>query len=150
MSESIKKIVSLDDIERRHIASHIDPYWQWIRLVVSLATGALTVLVSLQGHYVPKSPQLPWLLVLVWAALALSIATGLLALTWAHRGPLIAAYQLRRIRQQHGDVYAAAWVKRGLGRSPSALHRWSVRVMTASFLVGLFALCWFSAVNLLR
>ncbi|MHB8947534.1 MAG: hypothetical protein ACYC4S_00535 [Rhodoferax sp.] len=149
MTESTRKNVTLDDIERRHVSNHHDPYWQWVRLVVSLATGALTVLVTLQGHYVPKAPLMPWMLVFAWGALALSIAAGLLALTWAHRGPLTAASNLRKIRNQHGDAYAVAWVKRG-GENAPALHRWSVRAMTTSFLAALCALCWFSAVNLLR
>jgi len=149
MNESERKVVTLDDIERRHLSSHHEPYWQWIRLVVSLATGALTVLVSLQGHYVPKSPVLPWLLVVAWAALVLSVASGLLALTWAHHGPLRAASNLQKIRSQHGDRYASAWTKRG-GENPPWFHRWSVRAMTASFLIAMCALCWFSAANLLR
>lgn len=149
MENNGRKPITLDDIERRHIANHVDPYWQWIRLVISLATGALTVLVSLQGHYVPKDPRLPWLLVAAWAALALSIGTGLLALTWAHRGPLDAALRLRRVRNSHGDAFAVRWVQ-GPGSNPSATHRWSVRVMTTSFLAALVALCGFSAVNLLR
>jgi hypothetical protein len=150
MDESTRKIVTLDDIERRHIESHSDPYWQWIRLVVSLATGSLTVLMSLQGHYIPKAPLWPWLLVIAWAAHVLAIASGLLALTWAHRGPLMAEHRLRQMRQQHGDMAATAWVMSRHSTSAPAWHRWSVRVMSASFLLALFALCSFSAVNLLR
>lgn len=145
-----RKLVTLDDIERRHVQNHSEPYWQWIRLVVSLATGALTVLMSLQGHYVPKAALWPWLLVLAWGALALAIASGLAALMWAHRGPLMAAYQLRQMRQRHGDVTATAWLLGRHSTSVPASHKWSVRVMTASFLCALLALCVFSAVNLLR
>lgn len=143
-------LVTLDDIERRHMHNHSDPYWQWIRLVVTLATGTLTVLVSLQGHYVPRSPLLVWLLVAAWAALALSIASGLVALTWSYRGPLVAADKLRQIRQQHGDLVATAWVQHPDSTTVSVLHQWSVRVMSTSFLGALFALCWFSGANLLR
>lgn len=145
-----RTLVTLDDIERRHVDNHTDPYWQWIRLVVSLATGALTVLVSLQGHYVPKAPLMAWLLVGAWAALALSIAAGLMALTWSYRGPLMAADKLRQVRMTHGDLVATAWVQHSGSMTVSDLHKWCVRVMTTSFLGALAALCWFSGVNLLR
>lgn len=150
MNESGRKIVTLDDLERRHLQGHNDPYWQWIRLVVTLSTGSLTALVSLQGHYVPKHPVLAWVLVLAWAAHALAIASGLLALRWSYRGPLHAAYSLRRLRQTQGDEAAKRWVTRGRQTRVPAWHRWSVQVMTASFLLALVALCWFSAANLLR
>lgn len=150
MKELDGKIVTLDDIERRHMANHIEPYWQWVRLVVSLATGSLTVLVSLQGHYVPKAPLFPWLLVLAWAALGLAVAFGLLALRWSYRGPLAAAYELRRMRSIHGDLAATRWLIRGRPTSVPVWHRWSVRAMTACFLGALLALCWFSGANLLR
>jgi len=95
-------------------------------------------------------PTLVWLLVAAWAALALSIASGLVALTWSYRGPLVAADKLRKIRQQHGDLVATAWVQHPDSTSVSVLHQWSVRVMSTSFLGALFALCWFSGANLLR
>lgn len=132
------------------MANHLEPYWGWIRLVLSLATGALTLLVSLQGHYVPKQPLHPWLLVLGWALLVVSIVSGLWALRWSHLGPLVAARNLRRLRRKAGDTGAAAILMRGGGGAmPPASHRWSIWLMSSSFVAALFLLCAFSAVNLL-
>lgn len=143
--------VTLDDLERRHMASHLEPYWGWNRLVLSLSTGALTVLVSLQGHYVPKQPVQPWLLVGAWALLVVSIAAGLWALRWSYLGPLVAARNLRRLRRRAGEAGATQILLRGGGgATPPANHRWSVWLMSASFVGALMLLCAFAALNLLR
>lgn len=143
--------VTLDDLERRHMASHLEPYWGWVRLVLSLATGALTVLVSLQGHYVPKQPAHPWLLVLGWALLVVSIVAGLWALRWSHIGPLVAARNLRRLRRRAGDAATIAILERGGGGAmPPANHRWSIWLLSTSFVAALCVLCAFAALNLLR
>lgn len=146
-----RKTVTLDDLERRHMANHLEPYWGWVRLVLSLATGALTLLVSLQGHYVPKQPVHPWLLVLAWVLLVLSVVAGLWALRWSHMGPLVAARNLRRLRRKAGDAGTVAVLERGGGGAmPPANHRWSIWLMSTSFVGALLLLCAFSAVNLLR
>ncbi|MCK6414721.1 MAG: hypothetical protein L6Q63_04060 [Giesbergeria sp.] len=145
-----RKNVTLDDLERRHTANHLEPYWGWNRLVLSLSTGALTVLVSLQGHYVPKQPTCPQLLVGAWALLVVSIAAGLWALRWSYVGPLIAARNLRRLRRRAGDAGAVVILERGGGgATPPASHRWSVRLMSASFLCALLLLCAFAGLNVL-
>ena len=146
-----RKTVTLDDLERRHMENHLEPYYGWIRLVLSLATGSLTLLVSLQGHYVPKQPIYPWLLVLGWVLLGLSIVAGLWALRWSHMGPVVAARNLRRLRNKAGDHGAAVILQRGGGgAAPPASHRWSIWLMSTSFVSALLLLCAFSAVNLLR
>jgi hypothetical protein len=151
MADGERKIVTLDDIERRHMAEHIGPYYEWIRHVVTLATGSLTVLVSLQGHYVPKLPVYPLLLVSAWASLAAAILFGLWALTNSYRTRIRMAQDIRDRRQKYGDAVTARQVSHGIaGEETPATHRWCVRLMTACFGVGLIALCGFSAANLLR
>ena len=142
--------VTLDDLERRHMGNHLEPYWSWNRLVLSLSTGALTVLVSLQGHYVPKVPLHPLLLVCAWALLVVSIAAGLWVLRWSYVGPLVAARNLRRLRHKAGDAGAIAILERGGGGArPPANHRWAVWLMSASFLGALLLLCAFAGLNVL-
>lgn len=151
MSENGRKLVTLDDVERRHLANHLEPYWGWIRLVLSLATGALTLLVSLQGHYVPKAPLHPWLLVAAWVLLLVSIASGLWALRWSHVGPMTAARNLRQLRARLGDAAAVQHLQQGTSQLPApATHRVAVWLLSASFLLALAALCTFSALNVLR
>ncbi|MDO8374966.1 MAG: hypothetical protein Q7K57_57540 [Burkholderiaceae bacterium] len=146
-----RKIVTLDDIQRRHVDNHREPYYAWIRQVVSLATGALTLLLGLQGHYVPLKPQIPFVLAVAWVALALTVIFGLIALRWSYQGPMSLAGNLMRARRDLGDEQVVEWVKNGrLSGVVPATHRWSVRLMTASFVIALIAMCAFSVVNLLR
>lgn len=146
-----RKIVTLDDIQRRHVDNHKEPYYAWIRQVVSLATGALTLLLGLQGHYVPLKPQVPVVLAVAWVSLALTVVFGLIALRWSYRAPMAAAEDLRRARRDLGDEKVVQWVRSGqLSARVPASHRWSVRLMTASFIIALIAMCAFSVVNLLR
>lgn len=145
---SDRKIVTLDDIERRHIANHIEPYFNWIRHVVTLSVGALTALVALQGHYVPRSPQLPMALAVCWVALATSIACGLFALRAEYLSPLAAAQRLRTMRAAHGDNATARWVSENNGTPQPWQHKLAVRLMLSCFLVALSSLCAFAVANL--
>jgi hypothetical protein len=148
MTEMERKIVTLDDIERRHIQNHAKPYYDWIRQVVTLAAGSLTALVALQGHYVPRNPAHPRTLAIAWVALALTILFGLLALRAESSLHLASARRLRAIRATHGDAYATRFVRRSTGMGPGWIHRWSVNLMLLSFLVALVSLCFFSIANL--
>jgi hypothetical protein len=143
-----RKIVTLDDIERRHVASHIEPYFNWIRHVVTLAAGALTVLVALQGHYVPRSPQLLVALAVCWVALVATIALGLWALRAQYISPLAAAGRLRTMRAALGDNETARRVSQGNGTPQPWHHKWAVRLMLVFFLVALSSLCVFAVANL--
>lgn len=148
--EEPRKQVTLDDIERRHMAGAFAPYYEWLRHLVTLATGTLTVTVTLQGYYVPKAPLLPWALVGAWLCLVLSIGAGLFALRWQYRGPLKAAKSLRLLRARLGDAAAAVHVQQGRDTAPPSSHKWSVRVASTSFALALLALCLFSSWNLLH
>jgi len=98
-----RKIVTLDDIERRHSLDSRRPYFDWIRQVVSLSTAALTALIALQGNYLPSNPQLPFLLVICWLALLLTIFLGIFALRAEYQTSLDAINELRISRAEIGD-----------------------------------------------
>lgn len=147
MSE--RKIVTLDDIERRHAQEHFKPYFAWIRTVVGLATGTLTGLVALQGHYVPKAPVLPAVLAASWVALFLAIASGLLALRAEFLVHLKALKNLKTVRATRGDEFAVLYVQSGAGAvEPGRVHQYLVRVMVVLLLLALAALCAFAIANL--
>lgn len=150
MSEADRKPVTLDDIERRLVQEHGKPYYDWLRQVVTLAIAALTALVALQGHYVPKQPRLPVLLAIGWSALAITIAAGLFALRSEYAIRLAAARRIRTMRATLGDAATAERLTKRGGTPPTKFHRWSVRTMVVSFMVSLVAICGFSIVNLLK
>lgn len=146
--DSDRKQVTLEDIERRTLSSHLMPYYNWLRHVVTLALAALTSLVALQGHYVPSKPQYPMLLAIGWASLALTIVFGLWALRAEYATPLRSVRRLREMRAKHGDAYAAATLSSNSGTLPHPSHKWAVRGMVVSFLVALAAICAFAVANL--
>ena len=148
MNDSARKSVTFEDVERRLVGAAFKPYFDWLRHVVTLAVAALTALVALQGHYVPQKPAVPYLLAVGWAALAMTILLGLVALRAEYATPLAAARKIRATRATHGDALAAGNLNRNSGTVPGPLHKWSVRLMVAHFVVALAAVCTFAIANL--
>ena len=148
MSEPQRKRVTFEDIERRLVGEHKKPYFDWLRHVVTLSVAALTALVALQGHYVPEHPRAPILLAVAWAALAITIVSGLVALRAEYLTPLQAVDRIRRIRKIYGDEHAAVSIMTNEGTPPSKYHRVAVRTMVGGFIVALLAICLFASVNL--
>jgi len=149
MNEPHHKIITLDDLEKRHIESHHQPYYDWIRHVVSLSVAALTALISLQGSYLPSSPKLPELLASCWVGLLATILLGILALRNQYNMPLAAARHLRKNREEYGDDYTVGLVKKRQYHRPPFYHRWAVRLMVLFFVFSLCSLCSFAILNLL-
>lgn len=150
MGDSDRKIVTLDDIESRHLTSHRELYFDWIRHLVTLSTAALTALLTLQGHYVPRNPVLPWCLEAAWIALLATLVLGLFALKEEQAGPLRAAIRIRKIRKEHGDAIAAKQVASGRGQAPPRSHHWAVLAIQILIPAGLALLCIFAIGNLGR
>lgn len=138
----------LSGVTLQTISSRIKPYFDWIRHVVTLAAGALTGLVALQGYYVPRSPQLSIALAVCWIALAATIALGLFALREEHIAPLTAARNIRTMRATYGDAETANFIT-SKGGDPQPWHyKWAVRLMTLAFVLALSSLCVFAVANL--
>jgi hypothetical protein len=128
----------------------------WLGRLVTLSSGALTLLVSLQNTYVPKNPQEIWLLAGCWIGLGISVLAGILALFGAVR--------------VHEEFHIALWKKiEDDGRSPSEIPRFEAQAMIASipykyrsifhgaiflcsssFAVAVLMLGWFAVLNLLK
>jgi hypothetical protein len=144
-----RKIVTLDDIESRHLVDHRKPYYDWLRHLVTLCIGTLTVLVALQGHYVPLHPKLLWALALCWAALTATIFLGILVLRAEYLLPLDAVRKIQVSRASIGDRATENLISRGgLQVSPPWHHRWAVRLMLALFFLALLSLCVFAISNI--
>lgn len=124
-----RKLVTLDDIERRLIQDHGTAYYAWVRQVVTLCAGTLALLVSLQKSYIPKDPTLLFLLKLSWASFAASVGLGIVVLHGEHQTPLDARNALRRRRNQQGDPAAVAWLENGHGHTPKQIYLTSYRLL---------------------
>jgi hypothetical protein len=144
-----RKLVTLDDIDRRLVSAHVKPYYDWIRRVISLSTVSLTLSVSLQSHYIPKEePKWVWLLALCWVSLAISVLFGVLALRGEYKTPLDAARELRQSRIDYGDEAAASAAARNPDFKPKDKFKWAQRVMIFSFVSGVVSLAFFAVRNL--
>ena len=143
-----RNLVTLDDIERRFSSEHLKPYYDWIRLVISLSTVSLTLLVSLQSQYVPKQPKSLWLLAVCWLSNVVSVGAGLLALSGEYQTPLDAVRDLRKKRIDIGDAATAAAVMQNSGHAPRRIFKCARRVMICSFLSGVTSIAVFAVRNL--
>lgn len=143
-----RKIVTLDDLERRGGEQHRKPYFDWIRHVVSLSTASLTALIALQGSYLPSHPRLPVLLAACWVALLTAILLGILALRAEYSVPLDMARKIRNLREAHGDEYATNYMRQNGFETPPWHHRWAVRLMMVAFVFAWSSLCLFAVLNL--
>lgn len=143
-----RKQVTLDDIVRRNISAHHDAYYSWLRYVVTLASGSLTLLVALKSNYVPNNPQGLWLLQLCWMVLVLSILGGVLALHGEYRTPLDLAAEIRKNQAEHGDHYTEKMLDDSLATSPRKLFLIAGKSVFPLYALSLVLLVAFAALNL--
>ncbi len=143
-----RKTVTFEDIERRLITMHREAYYNWIKHVVTLASGALTILVSLQSNYIPDNPKGLPLLILCWVGLVLSISLGVVALFGEAQTPLDAAKNIRKNRQQYGDAHVANAMEKNSATNPRKNFLYAQKVLPWLFVASLCSLCIFAVINL--
>lgn len=136
------------DVEHRLIGIHRTAYYAWIRHVVTLASGALTVLVALQNSYIPDNPQGLELLIMCWVGLVLSILLGVVALFGEALTPLDCVRELREVRRHYGDNVAAEWFERDVGKNPRKGFLYAQKALPWFFVGALSCLCAFAIQNL--
>ena len=56
-----------------------DVYYAWIRHIIALSSGALTLLIAFKNNYVPANPEHLILLKACWVFLILTILLGIVA-----------------------------------------------------------------------
>lgn len=89
MGKDAENITDRVQVEIRRLTDlHLTAYYAWIRHVVTLSSGSLTLLVGLQKHYIPSSPHELYLLKCCWGGLTLSILLGIVALYGEAQSPL--------------------------------------------------------------
>lgn len=143
-----RKVVTLDDIERRHNLNYIERIQVWHRQLMLLASSGLTLLVSLQGSYVPKNPIGLWLLQVCWLGLGICIAAGVLVMFGEAQGHRDAQIRLAQHRHAHGDEATKHWILATGGSSPErGIFYHGRQLFLGSFLLALVALCGFAVLN---
>ena len=139
----------LNELAKVLIDRHHKPYYDWIRNVITLSVAALTSLVALQQNYVPKDPNLIWLLATCWLGLLCTILSGIFALRSEYTSHLESLRSLSALRREKGDCNAAQELnQRGLVTHPSGWHKISVKIMLWSFVIAICSLSVFAVSNL--
>ncbi|MCE5310754.1 MAG: hypothetical protein LLG20_24200 [Acidobacteriales bacterium] len=89
---------------RKSMARYQKQKYNWIRFLLTLAAGALTLLVSLQGNYTLHSNTAAFLLRTAWASIGLSVLIGPIVLQGeVHLAKLRAAYVLEQLENLAAD-----------------------------------------------
>ena len=78
--------LSIQDYEEysRIIDEGTKEYFAWLRHILTLSAGSLTILVALQNQFLPAAPKVLFLLKLSWILFAVSIILALFALAGHH------------------------------------------------------------------
>jgi hypothetical protein len=113
------KLVTLDNIEQRLSEEHRKPYYEWTARIVTLASGALTLLVGLQNTYVSDNPKAIWLLQSCWIGLTISVLLGLVALYGEPQTFEDAKNHIRKMRLELGDLKASETIEKTRGTEAS-------------------------------
>ncbi len=143
-----QKKVTLEYVERRLIAEHREPFHNWLRQIITLASGALTLLVGLQSHYIPQHPKGLWLLRLCWGCLAGSVLSGVFSLRSEWQTPLSGAMKLRSIRTTLGEDAAMDYVLANPSIVPDRKFAIATRATFYLFCIAVVSVAIFAVWNL--
>ena len=139
---------TVEDVILRLTHSHLEPYYNWLRQILGLSSGALTLLVSLQGTYIPAHPLGLPLLQLCWGSLAASVVASLLALYGGSAIPLGAANHLRRLVASKGREFATKYMREKGSAMPPRIYTWSKATATLCFAIAVVLMASFAMINL--
>jgi hypothetical protein len=141
------KIITLDEVEERLAIEHRKPYYDWTARIVTLSSGALTLLVGLQNNYVADNPKAIWLLQSCWIGLMISILAGLVALYGEAQLFSDARNYIKETRANLGDFEAARRLEIMKGFAEKAIYRRARKLMFLSFALSFLCLGIFSVMN---
>lgn len=148
MNEQDRKEITPEDVILRLSESHLRPYYAWLRQILGLSSGALTLLVALQGSYIPQHPVGLPLLQWCWCLLALTILSVLVALYGESAIPLAAANELRKIWRDQGYTAIVLYLRNNSTTSPSPIYLCSAQIAICSFALSVVAMMSFAILNL--
>lgn len=140
-------IDDLEEVRRGLLRDHRPGYYGWLRQIVTLSFGSLTFLVLLQKNYIPENPQYLWLLLVSWGLLALSVLSGVLALSGEFQIHLDAEHYLGKVVSQlrkggHLDSPIPTILE------PRPIFQISNRLTISCFLSALLFLTLFASINI--
>ncbi len=140
---------ALDNLERHGLVAYGTHVHEYYKHLLSLSSGALTLLVALKSSYVPEIPLYTWALQLCWASLALCILFSLLLLWGRAQSPLDEANNLRTARASSSDavVIESLRAKNGPLGPERVIFSIARHLQTASFLIAVVSLTWFAISN---
>lgn len=130
------------------VTQHREPFNNWLRQLVTLSSGALTLLVGLQGQYVPQHPKGLILLRASWGLLAVAVLAGIVALRGEWQTLLDATFELGRLRQTRGDVAAIASLSTDSSYRPRKTFLVATQVTFWAFAFAVLLLAVFAIWNL--
>lgn len=143
-----RKMVTLDDIQRRHNLNYIERIQSFHRQLVALASGGLTLLVSLSKNYIPSNPDCLVLIQGCWIALAVSVVCGLLVLFGEAQSYRDAERHIARQRNEFGDTATTRNIASGAsGFHERRIFYYGRQVFIGSFLLAIVLLTWFAVLN---
>lgn len=92
------------------IAKGTEEHFAWLKTIMTLSSGALTLLVSFQSKYSDSTSHCLWLLQSSWALLALSTVLALIATSAAHQIHFDVALQLQKPQSYKKDAEGRLYV----------------------------------------
>ena len=138
---------ALNEAENRHLQQSYDAYQKWIQHLVALSSGGLTLLISLQSHYLPQNPSAIWMLQASWILLAIATISGIVAVYAPAKTHMDAAVSIRIARMEVADPEAYSRVVKEGGTKTRSVYTWSAKVLFVSFVMALISLVAFACIN---
>lgn len=126
-----------------HVERMNESYYAWVRQMMAITSGQLTILVALKSTLVPAAPVLLWTLGATWIVLAISLLLAALILWGEHDVHARMAMAIERRSQVGEDLGGLTVVPRAICTIARIGFPWTL----AS---SLFFLCVFALANITR
>jgi hypothetical protein len=139
--------ITFEDIERRFSEDSRKSYYSWIRQVVTLSVGALTLFVAFRNSYISQNVKCLLLLKFTWGLLAVSILSGMYVLWGEVETPLDAINHLREMRKSYGDYQAAKNVNTNIPFIPKKRYKLALKILSISFVASFLLISIFAIIN---
>lgn len=142
---------TLVQLQHKLLEEHSATYYQWIKNLITLASGVLTALISFRNAYIPQTPTAIWLLQYCWFFLFETVVLGQLAIYGQTHAPFEAAVRiedvLKKSKKEKENAWAVASVQ-GVTAAPSRLFHFASQIAVVLFALALFALVLFATINM--
>jgi len=122
------------DIARRLRKESNDSFFSWVKLVVTLSSGILSILIAFKNNYVPENPQFLIILSLGFSLYVVTIFSGLVILHSEAQTKLDAANNILDILGTKGEQEAIKDINKRNGQTISRpIYLWSQYIFHVAF-----------------